>query len=92
MFSFIKQTLIALLRFSKSLATKCVPLNNESCMIRSFPIDLSLVELKYYPFMISLDKHNGFGNSINNLSMGTCVPSKAKEVNVKAFNMITNRN
>ena len=32
-----------LLRFSKSLATKCVSLNNESCLTRSFLNDLNLI-------------------------------------------------
>ena len=35
--------LIALLRFSESLATKCVSLNNESCMARPTVIDLNHV-------------------------------------------------
>ena len=57
MFNLIKQVFIALC-FSKSLATKCVSLNNEPRMIRAFLIDLNPFELKYYPFMISLDKCN----------------------------------
>ena len=63
MFSRTKQVFITLLTFSRSLATKCVSLNNESCMIRPFLIDLNPVELKYYPFMISLDKCSGSCNS-----------------------------
>ena len=39
--------------------------NNEPCMIRSSLIDLDLVELKYYPFMISLYKCSGSCNSVN---------------------------
>ena len=66
--------------------------NNEPCMIRPFLIDLNPVELKYYPFMISLNKCNGSCNSVNDISMKICVPSKTKDVNVKVFNMITNRN
>ena len=61
-------------------------------MIRPFLIDLNPVELKYYPFMISLNKCNGSCNSVNDISMKICVPSKTKDVNVKVFNMITNRN
>ena len=53
---------IVLLSFSSSLArvakvfdrTKCLFLNDEPCMIRPTLIDLNPVELKYYPFMISL--------------------------------------
>ena len=59
MFSLIKQVLIVLLHFSESLATKCVLLNNEPCMVRSSLIDLNPAELKYYPFIVSLDKCTG---------------------------------
>ena len=84
-----KKVFVPLLNFSKSLPTKCVSLNSEPCMTRSFPIDLNHVELKYYPFMISLDKCNGSCNSINDLlSMRICVLSKAKQVNVKVVEMI----
>ena len=59
MFSLIKQMFIVLLSFSESLAqdqTKCLSLNDEPCTVRPTVIDFNPVELKYYPFMISLDK------------------------------------
>ena len=62
-----------LLSSIKSLAAKCVSLNNEPCMARPTLIDLNPTELNYYPFTISLDK---------------CVPSETKGVNVKVFDMI----
>ena len=49
---------IALLNFSRCLATKCVSLNNEPCKTRSTNIDLNPVDLNYYSFTISLDKCN----------------------------------
>ena len=52
-------------------------------------IDLNPVELKYFPFMVSLDKCNG---SCNILSPKICIPKETKHINVKAFNMITNKN
>ena len=45
MFWLIKQVFIALLSFSASLGTKCVSLDNESCMTRCSLIDLNPVEL-----------------------------------------------
>ena len=89
MFSFIKQVFIVLLDFSSSLATKCLSFNDEPCMVRPTVVDLNPVELKYYLFMISLDKCNG---SCNALSPKICVPKKTKDTNVKVFNMITNKN
>ena len=81
--------IIVLPTFSKSLASKFVSLNNQPCMIRAFLIGFNHVQLKYYPFMISLDKCNGSCSSINDLSMRSCIPSKSKDVNV---NMVTNGN
>ena len=91
MFRLIKQVFIASLSFRKSLVTKYASLNNELCMIKSFLIDLNPVGLKYYTFMISLDKCSGSCNSVDNLSPKICVPSKTKYLNVKVFNMITNK-
>ena len=97
MFSFIKQMFVVLLSFSSSLArvakvsdqTKCVSLNDETCMVTTTLIDLNSAELKYYPFLISLDKCNG---SCNVLSSKICVPKETKDINVKVFNVITNKN
>ena len=69
--------------------TKYLSLNDELCMISPTLIDLNPVELKYYPFMISLDKCSG---SCNVLSPKKCVPKETKDINVKVFNMITNKN
>ena len=80
---------IVLLSVSESLATKCSSLNEEPYMFKSALIDLYPIELNYYPFMISLDKCNG---SCNILSPKICVPKKTKDVSVKVFNMITNKN
>ena len=83
---------IALLSFSRSLTTNFVSLNNEPCMIRPFLIDLNPFELKYYPFMISLDKCKGSCNCVDDLSMRISTRSKTKDIQVKVFNMIKNRN
>ena len=47
-------------------------LNDEPCMVRPTLIDLNPVKLKYYLFMISLDKCNG---RYNVLLPKICVPS-----------------
>ena len=75
---------IILLGFSKSLARKCLFLNDEPCMVRPTIIDMNPNELKNYPFMISSNKYAG---SCNVLS-----PKETKDINVKAFSMITNKN
>ena len=80
---------IVLLSFSKSLATKCLFLNDEPCMIRPTLINMNTVELKYYQFMVSLNKCT---SSCIVLPSKICVPKETKDVYVKAFNMITNKN
>ena len=54
MFKFLKQALIVLLRFSRSLATKCISLNNEPCSSKLTIIDLNPnvhnQGLCHYPF------------------------------------------
>ena len=61
----IEQVFIALLTFSESLATKCVSLSNEPCMVRPTRTDLNLAELNYYQFMISQDKCNESCNVVD---------------------------
>ena len=43
MFWLIKQVFIALSRFNESVATKCMSLSNEPCMVRPSLIDLNSV-------------------------------------------------
>ena len=45
--------------------TNCLFLNGEPCMVRPTIIDMNPVELKYYPFMISLNKCSGSCNVIS---------------------------
>ena len=61
--------------------TKCLFLDDDI-------IDMNPVELKYYPFLISLNKCTG---SCNVLSPKICVSKETKHINVKTFNMITNK-
>ena len=58
-------------------------------MVRPTLINLNPVEIKYYPFMISLNK---FTRSCNGLAPNIYVPKETKDINVKTFNMITNKN
>ena len=64
-------------------------LNNEPCVNRAIFIELDLVELSYYPYMISLEKCDGSCNAFDGLCIKVCVPSKMKDANVEVFNMIT---
>ena len=58
-------------------------------MARPTLFDMNPFELKYYPFIISLNKCTG---SCNVLSPKICVPKETKDIYAKTFNMITNKN
>ena len=90
MFSLIKREFIELLSFSSSSTAKYLSLNDEPCMVTSTLIDSNPVELKYYLFMVSPYKCSESCNSGNDLQK-IYVSTKAKNINVKAFSMITNR-
>ena len=90
MFKFIKKGFIVFLSSGGSLATKCISLNNELCLIRPIFIDLYSDELRYYLFIVSLDRCNGCCNTFDDPSGRTCVPNKVESVNT--FNMITRIN
>ena len=79
---------VVLLSFSISLATKCLFFNDDSCMVRPALVDMNPVEHKYYPFVINL---NIFTGSCIVLPPKICVPKETKDINIKAFNMITNK-
>ena len=74
---------IVLLSFSESLLreakvsdqTKCLFLNNKTCMVKHALVDMNSVELKYYQFMISLNKCTG---SCNVVSPKICVSKKTR--------------
>ena len=66
MLGLIKQVLFVLLSPSESLATKCVSLNDEPCMVRPTVIDFYLQKYEFR--------------------------KKINDVNVKVFNIITNKN
>ena len=85
MFRIFSKIFIGLLTFSASLATKFMSINNEQCKTRPTFIDLITV---VHQFMISVDKCNGNCIAISEIGGRICVPNKAKNVNLNAFNLI----
>ena len=80
---------IVLLSLGEPSATKYLFLNDEPCMVGPTLIDMTHVELKYYPFTTSLNK---FVGSVNVLSSKIIVPKETEYINIKGFTMIKNRN
>lgn len=85
---FVKQIFIVLvlvLCFDRSLAIKCVFMNNQQCMVTPpVLIDLNLNELHHYLLLISMNRYN----TIEELFGIIYVPNKTKDLNFKAFKMI----
>ena len=83
MFSLINQVFIVFLKLSRSLASlakvsdqaKFLSLKDEPSMVRPTLIYWNPIELKYYPFMINLDKCN---ESCNVVPSKLCVLKKQK--------------
>ena len=63
--------------------------SSEPCIARPTFIDLNPIELRYHPFMISLDKYNEVCNAIGDISTKVCVSRETKNVIIKVFNIIT---
>ena len=97
MFKLIKQVFIALLSSSRSLTSManisnfrtCISLNNQSCMTApcmKILIDLNPEEynqgLRYYPFMVNLDRCGRSCNKFDYSSCRTCVPNKTENVKI----------
>ena len=61
-------------------------------MVIPTDIDMNAVKLKHDPFMISLNKYTGSCIDLYWLVLTKIwVPKEVKDINVKAFNMITNK-
>ena len=71
-------------------------LTNQKCMIQPNLINLHpneyIQEFHYYPFPVKLDRCVGSCNTLNNVSNKLCIPTKTKDLNRSAFNMITGIN
>ena len=66
-------------------------LNNKQCKTRPFLIDLNPTELKYYLYIITLDKCNGNYNTLTKILDTICVLNKVENVDLNVFNLITRR-
>ena len=73
--------------------TKFVSLNNQQCMIQPALINFHPYQhnhsLRYYHFVVNLDRHVGLCNTFNELFKKACVPNKTEDLNIGIFNMIT---
>ena len=60
--------------------------------LRPTLVDLSIDELHYYPFIISMNRCDGSCNTVEDPSGRICVPNKMEDLNLKVLNMINGIN
>ena len=73
-------------------AWKCVSLNNQECKIRPQIININSNEPSFYHASTEENKCSDSCNNINNPYAKLCVPDIVKNINVKAFNLMTRTN
>ena len=64
-------------------------MNNQECKIRTEIINLNTNEPMFYPYGIKINRCKGSCNTINNPYAKICVPDQIKNINVKAFNLLS---
>ena len=67
-------------------------MNNHECKIRPKKVNINSNEPSFYPYSILVNKCIGNCNNINDPYAKLCVPDVAKNVNIKAFNLMSKAN
>ena len=70
----------------------CISMKNKKCKIRPEIINMNSNNPLFYPFGIKINKCIGNCNNINNSYAKICVPDLIKDLNIKAFNLMSRTN
>ena len=62
-------------------------LNNEKCEIRPTIIDLNPAELKYYLYIVTLNKFNWSCNTFTEISKRICTPNETENVDLNVLSV-----
>ena len=94
MSGFIKKVfVVAMAFFSCNVlnvnSLKCVSMNNQESKSRVKIEDINNNEHSFYPYSIKVNKWSGSCNNINDPYATLCVPDIVKNMNIKAFNLIS---
>ena len=96
MIKFIKQLVISTIMFFGSLSSvntlECVSMNNQECKVRPEIVNVNSSKPLFYPFSIKTSKYSGSCNYINDPYAKVCVPDVVKNLNTKAFNLMSRIN
>ena len=93
MFRFIKQIFIPAMMLLGSLSCanslKCISMKNQECKVWPEIININSNNPMFFPFSIKINKCSGNCNNINDPYATICVPDIKKNLNVKAFNLMS---
>ena len=95
-FRFVKKVffigLTILSNFASVNSLSCISINNQPCKSRPEIINNNNNNPVFYPFTIKTSKCSGNCNNINDSYAKVCVPDVVKDLNVKAFNLMSRTN
>ena len=96
MLGFIKKCFITGLAFLSTLASvnllSSISMNNQECKVRPEIVNLNSNEPVFSPFSIKTSKCSGSSNNIYDPYAKMCVLDVVKNLNVKAFNLMSRTN
>ena len=73
-------------------ALDCISMKNRECKVRPEIISINSNNPMFCPFSIKIDKCSGNCSNIDDPYAKICVPDVIKDLNVKAFNLMTRTN
>ena len=95
-FGFVKKVffigLKALSGFGNANSLSCISMNNQECKTRPQVINVNGDEPEFFPFGIKTSQCSGSCNNINYPYAKSCVPDVLKNLNAKAFNLMSRTN
>ena len=98
MFRFIRKVFITTMTFTGCRALiasnplKLVFMGNQECKKRPAMVNINSNKPLFYPYSILVNKCSGSCNYINNPCNKSCVPDVVKNINIKAFNLMSRTN
>ena len=95
-FRFVKKVffvgLTILSSFTNANSLSCISMNNQECKTRPQVVNVNGDEPVFFPFSIKTSKCSGSCNNINYPYAKSYVPDVLKNLNVKAFNLMSRTN
>ena len=89
LFGFIKKVLAITCLVSSVNSLECISMKNQECEVREVIINN---ECMIYPFSIKVNTSHGSCNNISNPYSRVCVPNIFKNITVKVFDLMSQKN